>query len=114
MEKGKDHKPYEYGRKASVLSTLNSNIIVGVASHDLHEHDSKTLKASLSHAERSRQTPIQTAVADRGYRVSKRSATEPIISHLKHDYRLCRNWLEGSQGNVINLLMATCAWNLRK
>lgn len=71
--KGKDHKPYEYGRKASVVSTLNSNIIVGVASHDIHEHDSKTLKAALAHAEHNRQTSIKTAVADRGYRGSKRS-----------------------------------------
>ena len=29
--KGKDHKKYEYGRKASVVSTKDSNIIVGVA-----------------------------------------------------------------------------------
>lgn len=143
--KGKDHKPYEYGRKASVVSTLNNNIIVGVASHDIHEHDSKTLKAALASAEHNRQTPIKTAVADRGYRGSKRSvkpevilpsaplkrdsqeecqrkkylcqkrsAIEPIIGHLKHDYRLCRNWLKGSQGDAINLLMAACAWNLRK
>jgi len=143
--KGKDHKPYEYGRKASVVSTLGSNIIVGVASHDVHEHDSKTLKVALAHAERSRQTPIKVAVADRGYRGSKRSveaevilpsaplkrdskeecqrkkylcqkrsAIEPIIGHLKHDYRLCRSWLKGSQGDAINLLMAACAWNLRK
>ena len=29
--KGKDHKQYEYGRKASVVSTKDSNVIVGVA-----------------------------------------------------------------------------------
>lgn len=34
--KGKDHKAYEYGRKASIVSTKDSNIIVGVASHDKH------------------------------------------------------------------------------
>jgi IS5 family transposase len=44
----------------------------------------------------------------------KRAAIEPIIGHLKHDYRLSRNWLKGSQGDAINLLMAACAWNLRK
>ena len=48
--KGKDNKAYEYGRKASVVSTKDSNIIVGVASHDEHEHDSKTLKAALESA----------------------------------------------------------------
>jgi IS5 family transposase len=45
LGKGKDHKPYEYGRKASIVSTLKSQVIVGVESHDKHQHDSKTLKA---------------------------------------------------------------------
>ena len=42
------------------------------------------------------------------------AAAEPIIGHLKHDYRLPRNWLKGSSGDSINLWMAACAWNLRK
>ena len=37
----------------------------------------------------------------------KRSAIEPVIGHLKHDYRLSRNCLKGDK---INLLMAVCAW----
>ena len=44
----------------------------------------------------------------------KRAAIEPIIGHLKQDFRLQRNWLKGSEGDAINLLMAACAWNLRK
>ena len=44
----------------------------------------------------------------------RRAAIEPIIGHLKHDYRLSRNWLKGSEGDAINLYMAACAWNLRK
>ena len=32
MAKGKDHKPYEYGSRASIASTATSNIIVGVVS----------------------------------------------------------------------------------
>ena len=145
--KGKDHKQYEYGRKASVVSTKDSNIIVGVASHDEHPHDSKTLKAALDSAKQYRDKPIKMAVVDRGYRGAKkyidddieillpapplkrdtayqrqkkrllcrrRAAIEPIIGHLKHDYRLSRNWLKGSEGDAINLHMAACAWNLRK
>lgn len=143
--KGKDHKPYEYGRKASVVSTLESQVIVGVASHDEHVHDSKTLSPALDHASAHRKTPIATAVVDRGYvgckqyvevevilpsaplkrddqkarqrkRVlcRKRSAIEPVIGHLKQHYRLQRNWLKGSEGDAINLLMAACAWNMRK
>ncbi|WP_220495775.1 transposase, partial [Oceanospirillum sediminis] len=44
----------------------------------------------------------------------RRSAIEPIIGHLKQDYRLSRNGLKGSEGDAINLLMAACAWNLKK
>ena len=143
--KGKDHKPYEYGRKASVVSTLDSQVIIGVASHDEHEHDSKTLKTALNEAMSFRESSIELAVVDRGYRGAKktvtaevllpsvplkrdseqqrqtkrrlcqrRAAIEPIIGHLKQYYRLSRNWLKGSEGDAINLLMAACAWNLRK
>ena len=42
--KSKDHKSYEYCRKASVVSTLKGKIIIGVASHDENIHDSYTLR----------------------------------------------------------------------
>jgi hypothetical protein len=32
IAKGKDHKQYEYGNKVSIVSTKDTNIIVGVAS----------------------------------------------------------------------------------
>lgn len=143
--KGKDHKAYEYGRKASVVATAKSGVIVGVQSHDEHLHDSKTLKSAIAHANSHREKDIELAVVDRGYRGAKkhvecdvllpskplkkdtpyerqkkrelcrkRAGIEPIIGHLKHDYRLSRNWLKGSQGDAINLLMAACAWNLKK
>ena len=143
--KGKDYKKYEYGRKASIVCTVKSQVIVGVASHDQHVHDSKTLKPALENANKNRKSKIKQAVVDRGYRgakqyvdcdvllpgpplkrdtaiqrqtkrtlCQKRAAIEPIIGHLKHDYRLTRNWLRGSQGDAINLLMAACAWNLKK
>ncbi|HHZ70078.1 MAG TPA: hypothetical protein EYN54_07335 [Methylococcaceae bacterium] len=44
----------------------------------------------------------------------RRAAIEPIIAHLKSDYRLSRNFLKGIAGDQINLLMATTVWNLRK
>jgi hypothetical protein len=44
----------------------------------------------------------------------RRAAIEPIIGHLKSDYRLARNFLKGMIGDCINLLTAACAWNLEK
>jgi IS5 family transposase len=44
----------------------------------------------------------------------RRAAIEPIIGHLKSDFRLSRNFLKGIVGDEINLLMAATAWNLKK
>lgn len=44
----------------------------------------------------------------------RRAAIEPIIGHLKSDFRLSRNFLKGIAGDEINLLMAATAWNLKK
>jgi IS5 family transposase len=44
----------------------------------------------------------------------RRAAIEPIIGHLKSDFRLSRNLLKGQVGDEINVLMAACAWNLKK
>ncbi|WP_244531863.1 hypothetical protein [Nitrosomonas aestuarii] len=54
IAKGKDHKAYEYGSKASIASTATSNIIVGVVSHEQNLHDSHTLLDILAHVEVSR------------------------------------------------------------
>ncbi len=47
-------------------------------------------------------------------RCRRRAAIEPIIGHLKSDFRLTRNFLKGIVGDSINLLMAACAWNMAK
>ena len=44
----------------------------------------------------------------------RRAAIEPIIGHLKSDFRLSRNFLKGVIGDEINLLMAATAWHLKK
>ncbi len=44
-------------------------------------------------------------------RCQRRAAIEPIIGHLKSDFRLVRNFLKGVIGDSINVLMAAMAWN---
>jgi IS5 family transposase len=145
IAKGKDHKQYEYGSKASIASTAASNLIVGVVSHEQNLHDSHTLPEILAHIEASRGKAAKQGVCDRGYRgkssvnetqiilpkkalkkdtryqkvkkrkqCKRRAAIEPIIGHLKSDFRLAKNYLKGAIGNHINLLMAAAAWNLNK
>jgi IS5 family transposase len=43
-----------------------------------------------------------------------RAAIEPIIGHLKTDFRMQQNYLWGENGIQINALMAGTAWNLKK
>ena len=47
-------------------------------------------------------------------RFRRRAAIEPLLSHLKHDFRLLRCFLKGFQGDQLNLMLAAAAWNFRK
>ena len=47
-------------------------------------------------------------------RCKRRNAIEPIIGHLKTDFRLCRNFLKGVYGDIVNLIMAAAAFNCKK
>ena len=44
----------------------------------------------------------------------RRASIEPIIGHLKSDHRMASNYLKGFKGDEINLLLAACAFNLKK
>jgi IS5 family transposase len=44
-------------------------------------------------------------------RCQRRAAIEPIIGHLKSDFRLSGNFLKGIIGDHINAMMAAAAWN---
>ena len=44
----------------------------------------------------------------------RRAGIEPIIGHLKSDYRLLRNYLKGNVGDSINLMLAAAAYNFKK
>jgi IS5 family transposase len=44
----------------------------------------------------------------------RRSAIEPVIGHLKSDFRFARNYLKGTIGDAVNLLLAAAAFNCKK
>ncbi len=46
-------------------------------------------------------------------RCQRRAAIEPVIGHLKSDFRLARNYLKGVAGDIANALLAATAWNLK-
>ena len=41
----------------------------------------------------------------------RRAAIEPVISHLKQDHRMGRNYLTGRDGNGINAVLAAAGYN---
>ena len=55
-----------------------------------------------------------TANKKKRNKCKRRAAIEPIIGHLKSDFRLSKNFLKGVAGDHINLLMSASAWNLKK
>jgi len=44
----------------------------------------------------------------------KKAGIEGLISHLKHDHRMLRNYLSGTAGDQINTILAAAAYNMRK
>ena len=138
--KGKEHKKFEFGSKASIIVDQSSGVILGAMNFTETIHDSKTLPQVLDQYERINDKQPKEAFVDRGYRGikhykettifvptpnknitkqqrkkhSKRAAIEPVIGHLKHDYRLSRNYLKGIVGDTMNLLLAAAAMNFKR
>jgi transposase, IS5 family len=140
FSKGKEHKKYEFGSKVSIMLTQNTGVIVGALNFTESLHDSKTLEASLEQHHRLTGIDAKEVYVDRGYpgktkinnaqihmpktdknislsrrkKHRRRAAIEPVIGHLKHDYRMIRNFLKGSYGDAINVMMAAAAMNFKR
>jgi IS5 family transposase len=138
--KGKEHKKFEFGSKASILIDQATGIIMGAINFTQTLHDSKTLPEVLEQYERLNGKQPKEVFVDRGYKGikqykdstillpkpdknitkeqrrkhSKRAAIEPIIGHLKRDYRLCRNYLKGIAGDNMNVILAAAAMNFKR
>jgi IS5 family transposase len=68
MSKGKAHKKYEYGCKASVVLTQKSGFIVGAMTFKTNIYDGHTLEDVLSQTEQLTGKAPKTATVDRGYK----------------------------------------------
>ncbi|MDT0648499.1 transposase, partial [Zunongwangia sp. F260] len=67
MSKGKAHKKYEYGCKASVVLTQKTGIIVGAMTFKTNVYDGHTLEEVLEQTTKLTGRTPKTATADRGY-----------------------------------------------
>lgn len=145
ISKGKEHKKYEFGCKASVAMTKTSGILVGAFSLKENQYDGHTLPEVLSQTKTLTGVVPKKVIADKGYRGARwigeteiltprkgpedqsprekkamrkrfrrRCAIEPVIGHLKSDFRMARNFLKGAIGDSINVILAAAAWNFKK
>jgi len=142
IAKGKAHKKYEFGCKASIASTSKSNFIIGAMAHHGRPYDGHTLKTVIKqitsltgvkpdegnvdlgyrgHGIRKNDVEIILSRQKRGItpakrkRQKRRNAIEPIIGHCKNDRKVGpRNWLHGQSGDQINALSMAIGFNLRK
>jgi IS5 family transposase len=141
IAKGKIHKPYEFGNKASFVTTSKSNWLVGAQSLQGNPYDGHTLKNALAQIEIIAGRAAKNVYCDQGYRghgvesattikivgkipkratramrkwMKRRAAIEPTIGHLKTGHRLCRNHLKGVEGNHANVVLAAAGYNLAK
>ena len=138
--KGKEHKKFEFGSKVSILITQKTGVIVGALNFNETLHDSKTLPDALQQYERLTGKLAKDIFLDRGYRGPKiinqtnlhtpkpnpsitkakrkkhkrRAAIEPTIGHLKHDYRMIRNYLKGAIGDEMNVMLSAAAMNFKR
>ena len=107
-------------------------------------YNGRTLKPQPDQVEELTGGKVRKAIVDRGYKVKgglprvdivmpkvlkresyylkkkreergrSRAGIEGLITHLKHDHRMLRNYLSGNVGDQINTLLAAAAYNMRK
>jgi IS5 family transposase len=141
--KGKASAPYEFGVKASVVTTnarapggqfvLHGKALPG------NPYDGHTLGEIMEATEKLTGCEIERAYVDKGYRghnasnplrifisgqkrgvfgvikreLRRRSAIEPVIGHMKSDGHLGRCYLKGRDGDAANLVLSAVGHNLR-
>lgn len=79
ISKGKEHKRYEFGSKASLVITKKSGIIVGAYSLEKNEYDGHTLPKALDQCEQLRGSRPTVAIVDRGYKGRSRIGGTEIL-----------------------------------
>jgi IS5 family transposase len=78
--KGKEHKKYEFGRKASIAVTKTTGVIVGAMSFTENIFDGHTLPEVLEQVWQITETCPEAAICDRGYRGRKKVGDTSILT----------------------------------
>ena len=117
---------------------IQGQYVVGAQACPNLPYDGHTLKDQIKQVERLTGTKVKRAYVDQGYRghgvtetevyisrargitsptikreLKRRSAIEPVIGHMKSDGKLERNWLAGTHGDAVNVLLVAAGHNIR-
>lgn len=138
IAKGKAHKKYEFGCKASFVVTHKEGFVLGCQALHGNPFDGHTLKEAIEQAEHLSENKINKAFVDKGYRghgvtscevissnskrklnwrqrkdLKRRQAIEPHFGHMKADGKLGRNHLSGILGDKLHVLLCGIGHNMR-
>jgi len=138
ISKGKAHKKYEFGCKASLVMTHKEGLALEAVAFHGNPYDGHTLQESLIGAETNSGKKINQVYVDKGYKghgiterkifisgqkkgmtgwfkkqLKRRQAIEPHIGHMKSDGKLGRNYLKGKIGDQLNAVLCGIGHNLR-
>ena len=141
--KGKASAPYEFGVKASIVTTNarapGGQFVLHAKALPGNPYDGHTLRAAIEDTERLTGRQIERAYVDKGYRghdahnphrvfisgqkrgvfgaikreLRRRSAIEPVIGHMKAEGHLGRCYLKGTAGDAANAILTAIGHNLR-
>src|SRR6188472_4553435 len=142
--KGKASAPYEFGVKASIVTTNarapGGQFVLHAKALPGNSPDGHTLGAIVADTERLTGCEVERAFVDKGYRghntanprrvfisgqkrgvfgaikreLRRRSAIEAVIGHMKNDGHLGRCYLKGRDGDAANAILTAVGYNFRR
>jgi IS5 family transposase len=142
--KGKASAPYEFGVKASIVTTNarapGGQFVLHAKALPGNPYDGHTLRAVIEDTQRLTGCQIERAYVDKGYRghdapnprrvfisgqkrgvfgvikreLRRRSAIEPLIGHMKAEGHLGRCYLKGRHGDAANTILTAAGYNFRR
>jgi IS5 family transposase len=142
--KGKASAPYEFGVKASIVTTNarspGGQFVLHAKSLPGNPYDGHTLRDVIEDTQKLTGCEIERAYVDKGYRghdaqnprrvfisgqkrgvfgvikreLRRRSAIEPVIGHMKAEGHLGRCYLKGRSGDAANAILTAVGYNFRR
>jgi len=141
--KGKARTPYEFGVKASIVTTNarapGGQFVLHAKALPGNPYDGHTLGPVIAAMETLIGCAIERGYLDKGYRghsaenprrfflsgqrrgvfgvikreLRRRSAIEAVIGHMKNEGHLSRCWLKGREGDAANVVLSAVGYNFR-